>query len=917
MEIMQSLIQSIDSWIRRPDFRDHDKNLTAFYVQAIALIIIIVSSIVAISYSIAGMFSYVILLIVVILFLSVVITLIRVGKLIFASNVLLISLLGLETLYILYGGGIHTSISVLYPVILIVASLILDRKVFIYFVALCVISVAGIIYAEHQRLIPAYVPDPPEIPLFISYLFMILGSALLVRYITEGLQNSLRTTRRHAQRLAAQKSMLDRVGQAVVGSDAENIIIYWNQAATDLYGYTEGEALGRKYDEIIPVELTTEIAGAIRSAMYQNRVWSGELIARRRDGRALPIIGSIASILDDQSKMNGWVAIATDLTERDKAAQIAARRTRELSLLNELGISLASGKDLYNTLLALQEEISKLIQADAFYVAIYDDATDIVSFPIFFIGGMPAESGSRLLHEQPGLTGAVLLSGESLYLPDVSDPKTMQTYHPLDDRYSELHTFLGIPLKVNNRIIGIMSVQSNAVDAYTPEQIQLMENVAIQAAVAIDKARLLDQLQKELVERKDLIEELEAKNAESQTLRETTAIVTSTLDASGAVQQILEQLKRVLPYDSASVWLYKTDKAIMVGSDGLPPEAMLPGEYMLDDTPPDHPLRVGYMPYVLLNDIQENYPQFREPSLNYIHGWLAIPLRARGKLIGFISLDGRMAGQFTEHDAELAVTYANQVAIALENARLFTELQLELVERKKLFDDLENKNTELERFTYTVSHDLKAPLITIRGFLGFIEKDSVEGNFGRLKADIQRITDATEKMQRLLRDLLELSRIGRLANESENISFEELVREAIEIVHGRISENGIAVHVQPNLPVVFGDKPRLVEVLQNLLDNAAKFMGNQPHPDIEVGQDGEENGKPVFFVKDNGVGIAPDHYERIFGLFNKLDINSEGTGVGLAIVKRIIEVHGGRIWVESGEGKGSTFYFTLEGKDLK
>lgn len=110
---MRSLIQSIDSWIRQPDFRDHDKNLTAFYVQAIALIIIVVSSIVAISYSIAGMFSYVVLLTVVILFLSAVITLIRVGKLIFASNLLLISLLGLETLYILYGGGIHTSISVL------------------------------------------------------------------------------------------------------------------------------------------------------------------------------------------------------------------------------------------------------------------------------------------------------------------------------------------------------------------------------------------------------------------------------------------------------------------------------------------------------------------------------------------------------------------------------------------------------------------------------------------------------------------------------------------------------------------------------------------------------------------------------------------------------------------------------------
>ncbi|MGA7193865.1 MAG: GAF domain-containing protein [Anaerolineales bacterium] len=906
----QSLIQSIDAWIRRPDFKDHDKNLIAFYVQAIALIIIIVSSIVAISYLVAGMFAYVVLLIFLILFLTAVIGLIRVRKLEFGSNLFLISLLGLETLYILYGGGIHTSISVLYPVILIVASLILGRKAFIYYVILCAISIGGIIYAEHQRLIPAYVPDPPEFPLFISYLFMLVGSALLVRYITENLQNSLRTSRQNAQRLAAQKSMLDRVGQAVVGSNAENVIIYWNQAATDLYGYTEKEALGRKYDEIIPVELTTELSEAIRSAMYQDRVWSGELSAHRRDGQAISIIGSIASILNDQNKMSGWVAIATDLTEVNKAAQIANRRAQELSLLNQLGISLASGKDLYNTLLALQEEIRKLIQADAFYVAIYDEATDLVRFPIYFSKGMPSKSDSRPLHEQPGLTGVVILNGDSLYLPDMADPRVIETYHPLHGD-PVFHTFLGIPLKVSNRIIGMMSVQSKAVNAYTSEQIQLMENVAIQAAVAIDKARLLDQLQAELVERKDLIRQLEVRNAESETLRETTAIVTSTLDASEAVHQILDQLKRVIPYDSASVWLYQIDKAIMVGSNGLPPSAMLPGEYMLNDNPPDYPLRAENRPYILLNDIQENYSQFREPSLNYIHSWLAIPLRARGKLMGFISLDGRTAGQFRKHDAHLAVTYANQVAIALENARLFTELQTELVERKKLFDDLENKNTELERFTYTVSHDLKAPLITIRGFLGFIAKDSMEGNIERLKGDIQRVTDATEKMQHLLRDLLELSRIGRLVNQSVNIPFEDLVREAIEILQGRISENGIEIHVQSDLPMIFGDKQRLVEVLQNLLDNAAKFMGNQPHPKIEVGQEGEENGQPIFFVKDNGIGIAPDHHDRVFGLFNKLDIDSEGTGVGLAIVKRIIEVHGGRIWVKSESGEGSIFYFTL------
>ena len=115
-----------------------------------------------------------------------------------------------------------------------------------------------------------------------------------------------------------------------------------------------------------------------------------------------------------------------------------------------------------------------------------------------------------------------------------------------------------------------------------------------------------------------------------------------------------------------------------------------------------------------------------------------------------------------------------------------------------------------------------------------------------------------------------------------------------------------------DLPPIYGDKPRLVQVLQNLLDNAAKFMGDQPNPLIEIGQRGEEAGRLVFFVKDNGIGIAPEYHEKVFGLFNKLDAKADGTGVGLALVKRIVEVHGGRIWVESDAGKGSTFYFTVQ-----
>jgi signal transduction histidine kinase len=235
----------------------------------------------------------------------------------------------------------------------------------------------------------------------------------------------------------------------------------------------------------------------------------------------------------------------------------------------------------------------------------------------------------------------------------------------------------------------------------------------------------------------------------------------------------------------------------------------------------------------------------------------------------------------------------------------------DITELKRQDQELREKNAELTRFTYAVSHDLKSPLVTVKTFLGYLEQDTEKADAPAIAKDLMYIRNATDKMSLLLDELLELSRVGRKTNPAVEVPLQMVVREALNLVAGRIAERGVRVDVTPTPLILVGDRPRLVELFQNLVDNAVKFMGDQPDPHVEIGVV-EGDSEPVLFVRDNGIGIDPRYQSRLFGLFEKLDPGTEGSGIGLALVQRIVEVHGGKIRLESaGSGQGSTFYFTL------
>ena len=391
--------------------------------------------------------------------------------------------------------------------------------------------------------------------------------------------------------------------------------------------------------------------------------------------------------------------------------------------------------------------------------------------------------------------------------------------------------------------------------------------------------------------------------AENETLGEIGRIISSSLDISDVYAGFGEQLRSLIPFDRLSISLVNLDdntftNAYTIG-DEIP--GRNPGEVTSLEGTVTSEAVLSRSAMVVQGDPSEMERRF--PNLIMYPSVVLAPLIYRGELFGVLNARSLELNAYKEEDAEMLSRVASQITPAIANSLLYADIV-------RAQDDLARSNSDLEQFAYAASHDLQEPLRTITAYLELVKERYGDRLDDTAHEFMDFAIDGAERMQRLITDLLEYSRVGTQGSELEPVNCTRIMDSVLESLNEAIKSQKARVDCSP-LPIVNGDEAQLARLFQNLIGNALKFTGDAV-PRIQVWAE-LQGDDWVFSVKDNGIGIAPDYQERIFGMFARLHSRTEysGTGVGLALCSKIAQRHGGRIWVESEVGSGSTFRFNI------
>ncbi|MGC1375435.1 MAG: GAF domain-containing protein [Anaerolineales bacterium] len=484
-------------------------------------------------------------------------------------------------------------------------------------------------------------------------------------------------------------------------------------------------------------------------------------------------------------------------------------------------------------------------------------------------------NGHKLKIGNTSMVGWCIFNRQPRIALDVGED-SVQVINPL---LSETRSELALPLITRGQTIGALNIQTNKKAAFGKEEISIFQTMAGQLATAILNARLYAQLQLELEERKRIEEKIRKLNAE---LEERVQRRTRDLrDSEEKFRALTENNPlEITRYDYDGCYLY-VNRPTYDFDKVLKPEDLIGKtirQVMGDTAFVDFAERSIHQVFETGQPLKTEY----ELGAEYAAWWLAPEYGPDGKVLSVIA-------------STMNIT---------ERKRMEEELQQRSTE-------LQATNKELEAFSYSISHDLRAPLRAIDGFARIIAEDFKETFPAEAAPYFQHISDASTQMGQLIDDLLRLSRVTRVELRLFPVNLSELAASLISDLQSREPTRQIKVTIEDGL-VTTGDERLLRVALENLLSNAWKFTGKVKDAHIQVGQTIKDD-KNVFYIKDNGIGFDMAYAEKLFGAFQRLHSVDEfpGTGIGLAIVQRVINKHGGQIWVESEPNKGATFYFTL------